>query len=542
MTRSERIHRILRCAIKGLCAFLLLWILGCLFFCYNQEYSCYTRKYFPSNPLMILLIALLIASWVLIKKKVSFSCKGGFRAFTAKNFLPILAVGSLLLFVLELCISRHIYFYTGGDVKGLTDTALSASFEDGLSIDFSLYTYKRYPNNLALTLIFVFIKRICDFLGTDPYFGFIVGSCLCITLACFFTALCVEKLTKNRNVALLVWVMSIILCGLSPWMTIPYSDSYGILFPVTSLFLYLSLRRAETLRSRILLGIGFGAVSVFGYLIKPSAIVVFIAVVIIETLRFLFKKETRKKILTSSVAVLLSAVAIFGTNTLVMRHFDLYGSPEQFGMTHWFMMGLNERTNGNIAVEDVDFSAAIEDPDERTSAEIQVAIERIKEKGASGMLRHTMKKTMTNFNDGRFGWGFEGPFYREMLPEKNGLSSFLRKIYYPSTGEYLDESRTFEKVNSIAHFIWLLSFALNIIALLWKKKGERWEIGSERTVLWLALVGHILFVMLFEARGRYSFIYSPLVLVGASLAIALLANIKKTDKKVVEETQSNTVK
>lgn len=537
MKPAERIHRALRYAIKGLCAFLLLWIFGCLLFCYDAKYSCYTRKYFPMNPLMILLIAVLILAWVLFKKKSDFPSKGGFRAFTARNFLPILAIGSLVLFLLQLCISRHIYFYTGWDVKGLTDTALSASFEDGLSIDFSLYTYKRYPNNLTLTLIFVTIKNICEFFGTDPYFGFIVGSCLSITLACFFTALCVEKLTKNRNVALVVWGMSIILCGLSPWMTIPYSDSYGILFPVTSLFLYLSLRRAKTTLSRVLLGVGFGTVSVFGYLIKPSAVVVLIAVVIIEGLRLIFKKEARKKILVSALAVVLSALTVFGTNTLVMRHFDLYGSPEQFSMTHWFMMGLNERTNGNIAVEDVDFSAAIEDPDERSATEIRVAIERIREKGVSGMLRHTMKKTMTNFNDGRFGWGFEGPFYRETLPEKNGLSSFLRKLYYPETGEYSDPSRTFEKANSIAHFIWLLSLALNIIALLWKKKGERWEIGSERSVLWLALIGHILFVMLFEARARYSFIYSPLVLVGASLAIALLANIKKAKKSVAEETK-----
>jgi len=362
--------------------------------------------------------------------------------------------------------------------------------------------------------------------GVDAYFGFIVGSCICMTLACLFTSVCVSKLTNSKNIALLVWIISVIVCGLSPWMVIPYSDSYGILFPVMALFFYLSIKRAQTLRSRILFGVALGLSATFGYLIKPSAVVILIAIFIVEALGFILCKENRKKILISTAAIILSAGTVFCGNALAMNHFGLNDSNEKFGMTHWFMMGLNDRTNGNIAVEDVDFSASIADPDERTKAEIKVALERIKEKGASGMFRHTIKKTLTNFNDGRFGWGFEGPFYRVLMPEKNAMSTFLRNIYY-------DNGKYFVIANSPSHFFWLFSWSLVLVVLFWKKKGEARRIDTEHAVLYLALIGHILFVMLFEARGRYSFIYSPLVFTTASLALHKISQLKsnKTLKK-----------
>lgn len=521
------VNQALLLCIKLLCAALVLWIVFCLFFFSDIEYSCHTREYFPHNAVMFLIIGVLIASAVVFKKRRDLSLnETSFGSFINKYFLLILAIGSLILFALQIYISRHIYFYTGWDVKGLTDTALSATWDNGLHVDWELYTYKRYPNNLMLTLIFIMIKGICYVFGADAYFGFIVGSCVCMTLACLFTSVCVSKLTNNKILALLVWIVSLVVCGLSPWMVIPYSDSYGILFPVMSLFFYLSLRRAKSLRSRILFGAALGLSATFGYLIKPSAVVILISIFIVEALNFISRKENRKKILIGAAAIILSAACVFCGNALAMDHFGLSDSNEKFGMTHWFMMGLNERTNGNIAVEDVDFSASIADPDERTKAEIEVALERIEEKGVFGMLRHTVKKTLTNFNDGRFGWGFEGPFYRVLMPEKNAVSTFLRNVYYDN-GEY------FVAANSLSHFLWLFSWVSILVALFWKRKGEARRIDTEHAVLYLALIGHILFVMLFEARGRYSFIYSPLVLTAASLALHKISQLKpnKTLKK-----------
>ena len=519
-------EKLLLC-INILCITLVLWIVFCLFFLSDTGYACNNRKYIPHNIIMFLIIGILISAMIFFKKRFDISLnQTSFGSFVNKYFFFILGIGTLLLFAFQIYVSQHIYFYTGWDVWGLTDTALSAEWNDGLNVNWEIYTYKRYPNNVMLTLVFIVIKDICRIFSFDPYFGFIIGSCISITLACMFTALCVNKLTGNKNIALVIWLLSLVLCGSSPWMTIPYSDSYGILFPIIALFFYLSLKTCKTLLSRIMFGAAFGFFAAFGYLIKPSAIIILIAVIIVEAFGFVFHKENRKKLLISAAAIIVASVTVLGCNALIQEHFGLRNSDEKFSMTHWFMMGLKEETNGVISGEDVHFSASIKDPDERTKTEIKVAIERIKEKGAWGMVKHTARKTLTNFNDGRLGWGFEGPFYRILMPEKNAMSTFLRNIFY-DTGEY------FVVANSLSHFVWLLCWVLVLVVLFWKKKGESRNIDPKYSILFLALVGHILFVMLFEARARYSFIYSPLLLTTASLALHKISQLKpnKTLKK-----------
>jgi len=97
------INQNLLLCIKLLCIILVLWIVFCLFFFSDIEYSCHTREYFPHNIIMFLIIGVLISAMVFFKKRSDLSLgKTSFGSFINKYFFLILAIGSLILFTLQI--------------------------------------------------------------------------------------------------------------------------------------------------------------------------------------------------------------------------------------------------------------------------------------------------------------------------------------------------------------------------------------------------------------------------------------------------------
>ena len=71
--------------------------------------------------------------------------------------------------------------------------------------------------------------------------------------------------------------------GLSPWFMVPYSDTYSIIFPITVLYNY-TVKEKKWYNYLMI-----GLFSYAGYLIKPTAIIVLIAIAIVEIYKSLFK-------------------------------------------------------------------------------------------------------------------------------------------------------------------------------------------------------------------------------------------------------------
>ena len=80
-------------------------------------------------------------------------------------------------------------------------------------------------------------------------------------------------------------------------------------------------------------------------------------------------------------------------------------------MAHYFMMGLNNETDGVYSDEDTLFTDSFETPEEKRAADLAVAGERIKAYGIAGILGHAKKKTLVNYGDGLFAWGVDGNFF-----------------------------------------------------------------------------------------------------------------------------------
>ena len=159
------------------------------------------------------------------------------------------------------------------------------------------------------------------------------------------------------------------------------------------------------------------------------------------------------------------------------------------------MMGLNEETDGVFAQKDVFFSQNFGSYQERNHANLEVAIERVRDMGVKGYFEHLFHKCLIAYNDGTFAWGREGGFYKEILTKNIKAADLLRNIYY-NKGEYYYIFVALEQT------VWLVVL-IGMLPCLFAKKSD------DIAVIALSLLGISAFLLIFEVRARYLFLYSP---------------------------------
>ena len=471
------------------------------------------------NIVFAAMIVIILGGYYAARKKGLLPCKKGApvraeEADSAKLRLKLerrnLILVSVILFAIQLIVAWQIYFKTGWDCGKLVQMAQEVAFRYR-DIGDDLY-FSMYPNNVLLVAVFATVLRFTSFLGLNAdYFPLVMIGCLLVNLAGFFMADCIRQLTKKNGIALAAWLIYVVLAGLSPWISIPYSDTYSILFPVLCIWLY----QNQTEKNKYLI---WGMIGFFGWIgsyIKPTVVLTLLVLVALELWRFLCefkKKEMGGQILHLAVfaAVLLCSVLLaMGINGLA--RYKMGWTPDEskkFTPAHYLMMGLNYKTGGTYDQWDVNYSAAASSVKDRNAIALSQAHYRISQMGVKGLGAHFGRKLLTNFNDGTFAWGNEGEFYWHIQEKKNSLSKVLRDYYY-------EEGSGYPVFQIITQAAWIL--VLCLAACLIVKKGG----GENRTTaaVMLSILAIICFVMLFEARARYLFLYTPLFIMAAALGL-----------------------
>ncbi len=289
-----------------------------------------------------------------------------------------LALMSVALLAIQLITAWQIYFKTGWDCGKLVQMAQEVAFSYR-DIGNDLY-FSMYPNNVFLVAVFAAVLRFTKFLGLNAdYFPLVAIGCVLIDLAGFFMADCIRKLTKKNWIALAAWIVYIILAGLSPWISIPYSDTYSILFPVMCIWLYQN--RTEKNRS-----LTWAFIVFFGWIgsyIKPTVLLTVIALALLEIWDFFCRfRQKEKDISLKKAAVTWAAMAVslllaIGINGIARHKMGVMpDETKKFTPAHYLMMGLNYETGGTYDQWDVKFSAAASSVSERNRAALANGNER----------------------------------------------------------------------------------------------------------------------------------------------------------------------
>ena len=153
--------------------------------------------------------------------------------------------------------------------------------------------------------------------------------------------------------------------------------------------------------------------------------------------------------------------------------------------------------------------------------------------GLGGLLAHAVRKTMTNYSDGTFGWEQEGDFYGYDTYYFEGSSPWFYEHIPPF---YIGADYPDMVDGSFSH-VWRTIVQCAWLAVLLFGAFSFSKTSDHRVaVLQLAILGLTLFQLLFEARARYLFAYAPayILLAGTGLGNLTAWIRKRWGKKPAE--------
>ncbi len=407
------------------------------------------------------------------------------------NFRKILIILSILTGILQLILIISTYFYTDWDVKVIRELVDTYIKNGNLKGEFYLTIY---PNNVLITAILAFIRKL-PFIG-KYYITTLIFNAALVNISGIFAALTLKNL-KSSKAAIIGYIIMLPLVLLSPWINIPYSDTFAL--PCVTILMYL-YSKEKRLRDYILIGF----VAILGYKLKPTVIILLIAIVIVEVISNL-NKINRKNIKKYSKIVcifLMGAICGFGMVKLSKLYlkFEPLNYIRGISFVHYLAMGQNDETVGMYSQTDVN---------DTINYGIRYDLSKFKKRVLSRNLPDTIKfyskKTLVNFNDGSFSWGIDGVFFYKKVQAPNGFAKFLREIYYKG-GKY------YNLFIQVQNYIWIL--VLLLCPFIIRKDNTKKEY-----VIMLAIIGLVMFLTIFEPRTRYMYCYSEIYVMAAVLGI-----------------------
>lgn len=156
----------------------------------------------------------------------------------------------------------------------------------GKNLEDFQYYFSTYPNNLLIVWLYGILIRFFDLVRVDYRIGILFFQCVLSWGTGLFLFDTAGQITNSRFAAWLSWILYLILVGVSPWVSIPYSDSTGLIFPVAIFWCYVKMEKEES-NKKWLYGGAIGLLTAIGYRIKPQISILLIAIGIVYVIHAL---------------------------------------------------------------------------------------------------------------------------------------------------------------------------------------------------------------------------------------------------------------
>ncbi len=478
------------------------------------DYAC-NHSDVVSYGLLLFLASLVACACIVVLYSRLQDLKLSTRGFVVLSFAMALA-----LFAGQLYLEKSAGFTTGWDVGVLTQVGDRAP-EDVSSL--ARY-FSVYPNQLFLFGLFHKLAALATLVGVSTYRFLVYCGCLCVTVSILLTTFVCKRLFGATQ-ALLFQIIASLFLGLNGWVLVPYSDAYGMLFTCAVLWFYVVARR----RSVRLFGVT--TASLLGYMVKPTAVFLLFAIIclswvprIAHALCSSYKamrqnshgkkaarsaRKTLTGVLTVTLPVLLGAVLAMGLGHFVKgNYFDIDPNASR-GMTHFLAMGMNPDTKGVYSEADNQLSNSISNPDERKAAQLALWKKRLAELGPIGVAKLWFQKNLTNYASGTFAWKDEGSFIVEITGDSPAVQQWFG---ITSDNEGTSPATAYGWYCQILWFVVLLSCSTSALRRARSMRDAKQAENSTNQVccvIALTLIFLSGFLLIFEARARYLFLFSP---------------------------------
>ena len=458
---------------------------------------------------LILFAAAVVLSYLFRRK----SKKAEIRSQAAERFSPRWLIPAAVLFAVQLLLVSAIYFPIGFDIYYLKDAA-AMYLNGGLNARYDVY-FRVNPNNVVMFAINVLFTKIGSALGFDGYKLLMLLGILTLDGSIFLAMKLTFRLTGKKSMVWAVFLLTAVLLGLSPWIMAPYTDIFTTCVPVGTLTVYLKER--DSSHKPWLKAVLTSLLPLFGMLLKPTCVIVLIAVLLIHILRSDSRgKKALGHALSYAAGIALVCLAVLGTRQIIYQALD-YQVDDSMRKTafHYLLLGSNTYFGGSYNPVDDDYTDSFPTVEEKNRADLELTKERYRSMTPGQLLYHFSKKADLNFNYGTLGWGKETNTAEQGIAESDSaLGRFLQNLYYPNGDRVQPEScfgvggKYFDYFALWAQFWWLIFMGLIFLGVILMVLPENASLPMD--IMGLTMLGVGMFLMIFETNARYLINYIPL--------------------------------
>ena len=492
---------------------------------------------------IICMIGLLILSYILIyivyKKFKNIELKKEPTKIQIAIFVGI-------ILVLQIGFAVLTFASCGWDCGGVMMNA----YELVMNNNINSYYFSRCPNNIGMLLIVTyitkFIRLFCVPTMEQVYLFTIIFNIIIVDISAILTFSVCKRLFENKiGYFSILFIIPLIM--FLPYIIIPYTDTISMIFPILILYVYIKIKEENNRKIKNILIFLEGILTILGYYIKPTAVIVTIAICIVEILRY-------KKI---KIVSFINVVIFFAIGCIISYLLYSYVENKNLGqfiskddyeanampMTHFLKIGLKEVDSGtDLPVknktlygtyndEDVATTMANPTKKEKVKENLKTVRKRLQDYKIVGYIKFAYNKVNWILSDGTFFFGQEGNFWTSEHYNKTKLGIFLQQSINNRTNKY-------QKITAnVFQTVWLL-ILLGLVCSYTKKDESNYLIISKLTI-----IGIILFLLLFEGRARYLVNHIPIFIIvgvyGLSNSLENLEKVKRKKQKLLSSKGEN---
>lgn len=430
----------------------------------------------------------------------------------------------------------------------LAETGLIYPYEG--SLDDPDYFYY-FPHNLGAVSVLALVFGMVKLLGGNCYFtaGMVFNVLMFAgSLACIAGS--IKRVLGKSNAILGLSIA--MLCPLTYFIApVFYTDGLIMLFPVLIVYLYIRFIQAERIGSKVCSCVLMAFAAALGAMIKITALIPLVAVCVHQIIFcVVMRSEKKRKLsnahitthsaskrrLTNTAMILLSAVLavfmLFGMNTInngfYAKQMDSSRMQElEIPKLHWVMMGFSEFGSYNSA--DYDYTRAYPAGEEREAAIKEEISNRLQTMGFTGAIKLFAYKTTVLLGNGTLN-----------IPDYINLAVNKDTVLYEMTAGI--GSETFSAIargyNLAALLTIMCGCGMSFVSLFGHKDAKAkqglrcissfincFKDDAGFALLFvpiIALIGVILFFLVWETSERYIMGFMPLIMLMAATALCSL--------------------
>lgn len=420
---------------------------------------------------------------------------------------------TLLLALFCIAVQYALLFYLQAvlryDHLRVFDAALEILRTGKLSLTANDSYFGHYPFNISIAVFNSWLLRIGMFFGVSEKYDMLALQCFYlafIDLGILFSWQIVRILHSVKTATLFA-----ILCFFNPILYVCAAGCYTttLMLPLLmgTLLLVICFLKEQQLPRKYLLGFLFGFVLAFGSRLRATVFIAGIALFIYLLIRAKDANApacSKQQLVTLTFSVLFGFILSFGSFTSLQNTYisEDY-TDSQMPPIYYLMFAANPETKGSYNEDDYQLISKYTTLEQKNTVSFQILMERIQTMGASGTLSLANHKLGLTWSDGTED-------YNDFLATSRNYSA-LQSFLGGDHGDF------YALYCHIYHVAMMLSFLTAVIYSLRRK------CISSYYLIFLTLLGGIIFHIFWESYYIYSFGFSMLIIIPASETISRLS-------------------